>query len=246
VEDVNKFSSEAVANVILSAAIFNCGISILVSWIVLSEANKNRRSDEMFYIIPSTPFQSLVSYIGSPMIMSLYFNSFSLPLFVSYYVLVNGNFLIVLTPLLVFLVTQVFNLVIISVTAHVRTIVTVQSAGSESFLFMFTLFIIIFCLHYGIALISAGLADIFLSVSRFASIDLFNDEYFLFISKFILIPIIVLLYGIVAYRLCLNGFRPVFRTSLRKLVGVIFTYSILYVSCLIFYAVVAIIYLAFK
>ncbi|MDR2643614.1 MAG: hypothetical protein LBC74_12560 [Planctomycetaceae bacterium] len=193
-------------------------------------------TDEMFFVVPLSPRQSLNAYLGMGALLSFFSTSLSLPPLVILLIITNEEFFIIFTPLIGFLFSQSFALTLISFAAQTRSAGAAKPTQIENFLIniVYAIFLCIIGTIWGI---NCCLVHF---IFKIPTISIFSDLGFIII--YIVLPIILLANGITEYKMCLNGFKASYRTNWFAIFRIIFIYTILNINCAIFYDVVVIIY----
>ncbi|MDR2346683.1 MAG: hypothetical protein LBE18_11500 [Planctomycetaceae bacterium] len=217
------------------------GINIIISTVIMANMANAPLSDDMFFTIPLSPRQRMNAYLGTSMLWSIFIVSFSFPFAAIYQVAaVNDPFntIVLFSPIISILTSLVLSLIMISFIAQKRT------AGASNPTFMegclMIIFAFVFLLSISIPLqIGIGLWLVF----KLPNINIFNG--FGFISLYILLPLGLAGYGIIAYNIGAKGFKPSYRTNWLLLWRNLLIYLILAVIYPVLYFIIAIIYFSF-
>jgi hypothetical protein len=197
---------------------------------VSSSIRRGRIVDELLDNVPLSPQQLVHGYWAFICIYSVFWISLSLPLIAVGQLVGPVPYILLLVPLGSFFLSQIMTLIYISFVARIKQ-------DWEAMLSFFTAlyfypglvvfiwyYVIIFALHLGQQLV-------------------WNNG-FGFVSLFILLPVMLLLHGYIAYRLSLYGFRTWRKPFWRSLLLNITVYTLFHVTAAaIWIAMVAVVFI---
>ncbi|MDR1484508.1 MAG: hypothetical protein LBT09_06755 [Planctomycetaceae bacterium] len=194
-------------------------------------------TDEIFATVSLSPRQQLNSYWSMTTLGALFMFSLLLPLSVTFTVVVR-NYFILLIPVIGLLFSQALCLEMISIGAQFRTAGNARPTFWENFFFSSIVLI-----YLGLLAVTwvAGVAFTWAFIFAGSSPDEFAKDFGL-ISLYILLPIVLLANGIIAYKQCKTGFNSGFKTNWYTMIRYTINYIVLNIICAIIYIGTALIY----
>jgi hypothetical protein len=233
--------------VLLPTCVVLCIIGILFGLLTIASVFEEPFKDEMFFMNSLSPRQFLHAYVCLSTLWSSLIFSLALFPFVIFSIL--DGFLSFLTiwkycfPLLLLTVlsSQLISLIYISIQSQLTSYgLTHKSTLFESAV---TCLLVLAFIPFVLLIPLALAIFLWIGVFNLAAIDI--QHGFEFISFYFLLPIGILIEGIAAYRLSLNGFKTNYRPNLSKVFYNIFCLSNLNIFMAILYVGIAVIYFYF-
>ncbi|MDR0705766.1 MAG: hypothetical protein LBF88_12360 [Planctomycetaceae bacterium] len=168
---------------------------VLIGLVNAGSLYRSRFADELFSIVPLSPQQQVYGYWAVSCIESIFFNSLCL-LFIAIGQLIGpAPYILLLIPLGSFFLSQIITLIFISFFARIKR-------KWEYVLFV----VIMFYPFSGLGLIIVPWIGVITFALQHWQTLVWNQG-FGFVSLFILLPIILLLHGYIAYKLAIYGFK---------------------------------------
>ncbi|MDR0705767.1 MAG: hypothetical protein LBF88_12365 [Planctomycetaceae bacterium] len=165
---------------------------ILVGFGIIGSLTRTRCDDELLSIVPLSPQQQVHGYWAFSCIQSIFLNSIYLPFIAIGQLLEPAFYALLLIPFVSFLFTQIATLIGLSISARIKQ-------QWERNLLGFTMFLLLGFI------MSPWFYVIYFESSRWQTFVW--NQGFGFVSLFIVLPIILLLHGYIAYKLAIYGFK---------------------------------------
>jgi hypothetical protein len=203
----------------------NVLVILLPGSFVLESMRRSRRVDKLLNIVPLSPQQQVHGHWALTCIWSIFCSSISLPLIAFSQLIDPVSYVLLPIQLVAFFLSQIMSLVFISFSARIKQ--NWELALSFLAIFGFYLGLIVIIWRYVILLV-------------LDQWQLVRNYGFFFVSLFILLPVILLLHGYIAYKLSVYGFKTWRKPFWRSLLLNMTVYTLFHLTAATIWVAIAV------